>query len=210
MWPCVKRCFVFAALSTVHTRALHTAGSHKTSALFGPTRSTLSKRISDKLKALMCLSNADDVAKPYVFHGPSGPTRPHSPSNWCEIIKQCFMRHSGVALAPKGAPQLPPKNTRPPRSPPPVSSASVPPLGRPPSEFYHLSQREHRLPTRALGGSKSHAALDHYPRISGLRQDEAGPAYLVGGRVVRTLRQALLIWTFRRAAPRTQCATSRQ
>jgi len=72
------------------------------SLLFGPTRTTLSARISSALKALIVVSDAEDVKNAYVFHGPTGAAQPHSPSSWCAMIKKCFQRHSGIALAPKG------------------------------------------------------------------------------------------------------------
>ena len=77
-------------------------GSHKTSAIFGPSKTTLGKEICDAITSVLAMEKEDDkTTYPFLFHGPSGASRPFSPAGWCQLIKSVFKRHSGVALSPK-------------------------------------------------------------------------------------------------------------
>lgn len=87
----------------LHTHVCYLlAGSHKSSAIFGPSKTTLGKEICDAITAVLALEKADDnTTDPFLFHGTSGAATPFSPAGWCQLIKSVFKRHSGVALSPK-------------------------------------------------------------------------------------------------------------
>ena len=100
-------------------------GSHKTSAIFGPSKTTLGKETCDAIHDLLELGGEENgEIHPFLFHGASGSSRPYSPASWCQLIKSgavcsanmsresvhnlqlpfitaVFKRHSGVALSPK-------------------------------------------------------------------------------------------------------------
>ena len=81
---------------------------HKTSSVFGPTRTTVSTVIAQWMDLYLHLCDkqegigtASTTARPYLFHQARRRDQPLSPSQWTRLVKACFKRHSGVPLAPK-------------------------------------------------------------------------------------------------------------
>ena len=74
-------------------------GAHKTAAVFGPTCSTVTAGVAERIAQLI---DADHlVAGEYLFHDNADRRQPLSPTAWTRLVKATFMAHSGVALCPK-------------------------------------------------------------------------------------------------------------
>ena len=73
-------------------------GAHKTAAIFGPSRTTLTATVATRIRDLVNL----DALQPdeYLFHGKERHS-PLSPSAWTRLVQATFKAHSGVALSPK-------------------------------------------------------------------------------------------------------------
>ena len=74
--------------------------AHKTAAIFGPVRTTMSPAISKWIDIYLDLHDGELRNGDYLFHQ-ADYTRALTSSQWTRLVKQCFLRHAGVALAPK-------------------------------------------------------------------------------------------------------------
>ena len=73
-------------------------GAHKTSAVFGPTCTTVTASVAERVAQLI---DADHlVTGESLFHGADRRT-PLSPAAFTQLVKAAFKAHSGVALCPK-------------------------------------------------------------------------------------------------------------
>ena len=73
-------------------------GAHKTSAVFGPSRTTVTDAVATRITALV---SADKLkAGEFLFHAADRGS-PQSPSAWTRLVQQTFKTYSGVALSPK-------------------------------------------------------------------------------------------------------------
>ena len=72
--------------------------AHKTSAVFGPSRTTVTEAVARCIKALISADGLKDGE--FLFHT-SDRTSPYSPSTWTRLVQQTFKTYSGVSLAPK-------------------------------------------------------------------------------------------------------------
>jgi hypothetical protein len=73
-------------------------GAHKTSAIFGPSRTTVSESVAFHIKTLIDLDRLQPGE--YLFHGCERRT-PLSSSSWTRHVQRAFKRNSGVAFSPK-------------------------------------------------------------------------------------------------------------
>jgi len=72
--------------------------AHKTSEVFGPTRTTVTAAVAARLDALVKL---DELQRgDFLFHA-SDRRAALSPSAWTRFVQSTFKKHSGVALSPK-------------------------------------------------------------------------------------------------------------
>ena len=73
-------------------------GAHKTSAVFGPSRTTVPESVAAYIATQVKL----DLLQPgeFLFHGRERCT-PLSPSAWTRHVQRAFKRYSGIAFAPK-------------------------------------------------------------------------------------------------------------
>jgi hypothetical protein len=74
--------------------------AHKTAAVFGPVRTTMSASIAHWIDIYLDLHDGELRAGDYLFHQ-ADRARELSSSQWTRLVKACFHRHAGVALAPK-------------------------------------------------------------------------------------------------------------
>ena len=81
-------------------------------AIFGPTRTTMSKTTSDTITALLAV-NAGSVENPFLFFGQSGPATPYGSPAWTRMIKKLFQRNAGRPFAPKGKCSIHPNASHP-------------------------------------------------------------------------------------------------
>ena len=73
-------------------------GAHKTAAIFGPTRTTITPSVAERITHLIA---ADTLAVgEYLFHG-ADRRSPLASAAWTRLVKAAFKTHSGVALCPK-------------------------------------------------------------------------------------------------------------
>ena len=73
-------------------------GLHKTSAVFGPSRTTVTEGVATHMAALVKL---DDLQPgEYLFHG-ADRRSPLAPTAWTRLVQLTFKQHSGVPLSPK-------------------------------------------------------------------------------------------------------------
>jgi hypothetical protein len=73
-------------------------GSHKTSAVFGPTTSTVPPVVAGLLTKWIELTAVPPLG--YVFNAGNA-AAPYDDSAWTKVVKAAFKRHSGVAMCPK-------------------------------------------------------------------------------------------------------------
>ena len=73
-------------------------GAHKTAAAFGPSCTTVTTHVAERISQLVDKDNL--VAGEYLFHGADRRTA-FSPAAWTQLVKAAFLAHSGVALCPK-------------------------------------------------------------------------------------------------------------
>ena len=78
--------------------------AHKTSAVFGPSRTTMGAAVVKWIDAYLDLCDkvhgaTDD--RRYLFPADDCATAPLTPTAWTRLVKACFQRHAGVPLAPK-------------------------------------------------------------------------------------------------------------
>ena len=73
-------------------------GAHKTAAVFGPSCTTVTTRVAERISQLVDADNL--VAGEYLFHG-ADRRAAFSPAAWTQLVKAAFLAHSGVALCPK-------------------------------------------------------------------------------------------------------------
>ena len=74
-------------------------GAHKTSAVFGPTVTTIPPAVAEWLARWVDLAAVPEGG--YLFHPADDATAPHPEAAWTKLVKATFRRASGVALAPK-------------------------------------------------------------------------------------------------------------
>ena len=73
-------------------------GSHKTSAIFGPSRTTVTEGVAAYIATLVKLEQLQPGE--FLFHGRERRS-PLSSSAWTRHVQRAFKRYSGVAFAPK-------------------------------------------------------------------------------------------------------------
>jgi integrase len=73
-------------------------GTHKTSAIFGPSRTTVPESVATYIKMLIELDRLQPGE--YLFHSCERRT-PLSSSAWTRHVQRAFKRYSGIAFAPK-------------------------------------------------------------------------------------------------------------
>ena len=73
-------------------------GSHKTSAIFGPTCTTVTSGVAERISQL--IESDTLLIGEFLFHDEDRRV-PLAPSAWTRLVKATFMAHSGVALCPK-------------------------------------------------------------------------------------------------------------
>ena len=78
---------------------LSTPGSHKTSAVFGATKTTIAASIKPWLDRYIALAGV--AQNDFLFHVRGDKRTSLAPSAWTKLIKAIFARHGGVALCPK-------------------------------------------------------------------------------------------------------------
>ena len=76
-------------------------GAHKTSAVFGATRTSINASISPWLDRY--IAAADIPADGFLFHARGDKRTAIAPSAWSKCVKATFARHGDVALCPKDA-----------------------------------------------------------------------------------------------------------
>ena len=76
-------------------------GAHKTSSLFGPSRTTLNASITPWLDRYIKLALIPNGG--HLFHPSGSPLEAIGISNWTHLVQSLFMRHGGVKLSPKDA-----------------------------------------------------------------------------------------------------------
>ena len=76
-------------------------GAHKTSAVFGATRTSINTSISPWLDRY--ISAADIPADGFLFHARGDKHVVIAPSAWSKCVRATFARHGDVALCPKDA-----------------------------------------------------------------------------------------------------------
>ena len=74
-------------------------GAHKTSALFGATRTTVNASITPWLERHITIARIPSNG--YLFHANGNSFEPTPSSTWTDSVKAIFKRHGGVALCPK-------------------------------------------------------------------------------------------------------------
>ena len=74
-------------------------GAHKTSAVFGATRTTINASITPLLDRYIKLANIPDGG--FLFHAHGDKLDAIDPSAWSKRVKATFARHGDVALCPK-------------------------------------------------------------------------------------------------------------
>ena len=74
-------------------------GAHKTSSLFGPSRTTLNASITPWLDRYIKLALIPNGG--HLFHPSGSPLEAIGISNWTHLVQSLFMRHGGVKLSPK-------------------------------------------------------------------------------------------------------------
>ena len=74
-------------------------GAHKTSAIFGPTVTTIPPGVSEWLATWVELAAIPEGG--YLFHAAGDPTTPYTEATWTKLVKATFRRTSGVAMCPK-------------------------------------------------------------------------------------------------------------
>jgi len=73
-------------------------GAHKTAAIFGPSRVTLTATVATRIRDLVDLDHLQHGE--CLFHGQER-SSPLSPSAWTRLVQTTFKAYSGVALSPK-------------------------------------------------------------------------------------------------------------
>ena len=73
--------------------------AHKTSAYFGPTKTTLNKSSAKWLQKYIELAGIGEGD--FLFTLTDKPSTPLQPSNWTKLVKRIFKTHAGVPMAPK-------------------------------------------------------------------------------------------------------------
>jgi hypothetical protein len=73
-------------------------GAHKTSAIFGPTCTTVTASVAERISQLIEADNL--ITNEFLFHE-ADRLAPLAPSAWTRLVKATFKDHSGVALCPK-------------------------------------------------------------------------------------------------------------
>ena len=76
-------------------------GSHKTAAVFGATRTSISPTVSPWLDDYISLADIPEGG--FLFHPRDDKLHALSPSMWTKLVKGLFARHGDVALCPKDA-----------------------------------------------------------------------------------------------------------
>ena len=76
-------------------------GAHKTSAVFGATRTSINASISPWLDRYVAA--AEIPADGFLFHARGDKRVAIAPSAWSKCVKATFARHGDVALCPKDA-----------------------------------------------------------------------------------------------------------
>ena len=74
-------------------------GAHKTSAIFGPTKTKLSASVSHWLDTYIELF--DIPSSGYLFHSKGDPMVVMPPPTWTYTVKSVFQKHGNVGLCPK-------------------------------------------------------------------------------------------------------------
>ena len=76
-------------------------GAHKTSAVFGPTKTTVTEAVAERIHALVQM----DSLRPgeYLFHATTNRKAPLEKSAWTRFVKSVFEAYANVPLSPKGA-----------------------------------------------------------------------------------------------------------
>ena len=74
-------------------------GAHKTSSLFGATRTTLNASVTPWLDRYIKLALIPNGG--HLFHPSGSPLEAIEISNWTHLVQSIFMRHGGVKLSPK-------------------------------------------------------------------------------------------------------------
>jgi hypothetical protein len=78
--------------------------AHKTSAVFGPSRTTMGATVVKWLDIYLELCDkvlGPTVSTPYLFSKAGDCATPLTPTAWTRLVKACFLRHAGVPMAPK-------------------------------------------------------------------------------------------------------------
>ena len=75
-------------------------GAHKTSAIFGPTKTTINSSVTPWIDAYLSLKESVLFGS-YLFPDKDDPTIPIRDYNWTRLIKSLFKRHGDVGLCPK-------------------------------------------------------------------------------------------------------------
>ena len=79
-------------------------GQHKTSAVFGPTITTVPAPAAALLTAWLSATDRTGTSaeqQPYVFVPGTDASKPLGAPQWTKLVKAVFKKHTGVALAPK-------------------------------------------------------------------------------------------------------------
>jgi uncharacterized membrane protein YgcG len=74
-------------------------GAHKTSAVFGPSRTTLTSLVAARIHTLVVLEGLQPGD--YLFHAAAGRRTAPETWTWTRVVQAAFKRFSGVALSPK-------------------------------------------------------------------------------------------------------------
>lgn len=72
---------------------------HKTSAVFGPTRATVTPSVAVRVQALVDFESLE--TGDYLFHLHADKRSPLKPSAWTEFVQATFQTYSGQRLSPK-------------------------------------------------------------------------------------------------------------
>ena len=80
---------------------IKTPTAHKTAPVFGATRTTLPRVVSERIKAYATAAKLSNGM--YLFYAGTDASQPLEPYAWTRLVKSCFKRHSHrkVPLAPK-------------------------------------------------------------------------------------------------------------
>ena len=76
-------------------------GQHKTSAVFGPTITTIPAPAAALLTVWLSAIIHTSAAQPHIFVPGADASKPLGAPQWTKLVKSVFKKHAGVALAPK-------------------------------------------------------------------------------------------------------------